>query len=124
MSWIDQSFEEFGRTIGVAGLRPREDGRLSLRIGAEQRLDFVVLEDAVLMLLVRPFQGGERLLALRRAFDACHLRHGWSTNVRAGLTRGGDLIFLATLPAREFRPNTVEQAFNLLARLHERVAHR
>ncbi len=42
MSWIAQTFEEFGRSIGLPGLRPSEGGLLSLRPleGMMSRLKF------------------------------------------------------------------------------------
>jgi type III secretion system chaperone SycN len=124
MSWIAQTFDELGRSIGVPRLLPDANGRLSIRIGDDRRLDFQVLDDTVLLMLVRPIEGNDRTLAMRRALDACHLRHGWTLPVRAGLSREGQLVFIARLPTAEFRPNTVEQAFDLLTRLHERAAHR
>jgi type III secretion system chaperone SycN len=124
MSWIAHTFEELGRSIGVSRLLPDANGRLSLQIGDDRRLDFHVLEDAVLLLLVRPIERNDRLLTLRRALDACHLRHGWSLPVRAGLSRDGQLVFIARMHASEFRTNTVEQAFDLLTRLHDRVTRR
>jgi len=120
MSWIAQTFGEFGRGIGLPALQP-VGGRLSLSLGTGHRLDFHVLEDAVLVLLLRPLPGPGRLPALRRALDACHLRHGWALPVRAGLTRAGELVFVTRLPLPQFRPDALEQALDLLTRLHERV---
>ncbi len=121
MNWIAQTFSEFGRSIGLAELDPGPNGLVSLEIGLDRRLDFKVLEEAVLMFLGRPL-GADKLLCLRRALDTCHQRHGWSLPVRAGLTRDGRLVFIVRLAAREFRPNTIEQAFDLLSRLHDRVS--
>lgn len=120
MSWIAQTFDEFGRNIGLPGLKP-SGGRLSLTLGTGRRLDFHVLEDAVAMLLVRPLEGTDRLPALRRALDACHLRHAWTLPVRAGLSRAGELVFITSLPLPQFRTDGVEQALDFLTRLHERV---
>jgi len=122
VSWSAETFGEFGRTLGMPGLLPGADGRLSLQLGADRRLDFQVLEDAVLLILMRPLTGFDRLPAMRRALDACHLRHGWNLPVRAGLSREGQLLFITRLPARDFRPHTIEQAIDLLSRLHERSA--
>jgi type III secretion system chaperone SycN len=120
MNWIAQTFDEFGRSIGLSGLQP-SGGRLSLQLGAGRRLDFHVLEDIVLVLLVRPLEGVDRLPAMRRALDACHLRHGWALPVRAGLSRAGELALITRLSLPQFRPDVVEQALDLLTRLHERV---
>jgi type III secretion system chaperone SycN len=124
MSWIAQTFEELGRSIGVSRLLPDANGRASLRIGDGRRLDFQVLDATVLMMLVNPITGNDRMLVLRRALDACHVRHGWSLPVRAGLSREGQLVLIALLNPSEFLPSTVEQAFDLLTRLHERVSQR
>ncbi len=120
-SWIAQTFDEFGRGIGLPGLHPGAGGRLSLRLGARQHLDFQVLDEAVLLLLAGPPERSDKLTALQRALDACHVRHGWNLPVRAGLSRDGRIVFITRLAAREFRPHLVEQAFDLLNRLHERV---
>jgi type III secretion system chaperone SycN len=124
MSWITHTFEELGRSIGVPRLLPDANGRVSLRIGGAHRLDFHVLEDAVLLLLVRPIEASNRMLTLRRALDACHVRHGWNLPVRAGLSRDGNLVLMTRVKSADFRPNTVEQAFDLLTRLHDRASHR
>lgn len=124
MSWVTHTFEELGRSIGVPRLLPDVNGRVSLRIAGDHRLDFHVLEDAVLLLLVRPIEGHDRTVTLRRALDTCHVRHGWALPVRAGLSRDGKLVFIARVNISDFRPNTVEQAFDLLTRLHDRVSHR
>ena len=121
MSWIAQTLDEFGRSIGLAGLHPDAGGLVSLRIGSDRRLDLRVLEEEVLLLLARPVQVIDRLPILRRALDTCHVRHGWSLPVRAGLTRDGQLAFIARLPAREFSLPALEQAYDLLERLHERA---
>jgi type III secretion system chaperone SycN len=122
MKWIAQTFDEFGRSIGLPGLAPRDGGHISLRIGNDSRLDFRVLDDAVLLLLARPLAGSDRTLAMRRALDLCNLRHGWSLPVKAGLSRDSQLVFIVRVPVREFRPDVVEQAFDLLGRLHEKVS--
>lgn len=125
MSWIAHTFEELGRSIGVPRLLPDANGRVSLRIGDDRRLDFhVLLDDTVLLMLVRTIPQNDRLLTLRRALDVCHLRHGWSLPVRAGVSREGQLVFIARMKSSEFRTNTVEQAFDLLTRLHDRVGQR
>ncbi len=121
MTWAARTFDEFGRGIGLSGLQPGASGRLSLELGPQRQLDFQVLEDAVLLLLVHPLGRTDKSTAMRRALDACHLRHGWSLPVRAGLTRDGRIAFITQLPAREFQPHRLEQAFELLNRLHERV---
>ncbi len=121
MSWVAQTFDEFGRTIGLPGLSPGARGQVSLRIGDDCRLDFRVLDDAVLLMMVRPFTAADRLLVMRHALDLCHLRHGWTLPVRAGLSRDGQLVLIARLPMHEFRPPAVDQAFDLLRRLHDRI---
>ncbi|HEX3854075.1 MAG TPA: hypothetical protein VHW01_24095, partial [Polyangiaceae bacterium] len=76
------------------------------------------------LLLVRPIEGNDRTVRLRRALDLCHIRHGWNLPVRAGLARDGKLVLMTRVNTAEFRPDTVEQAFDLLTRLHDRVSHR
>jgi type III secretion system chaperone SycN len=121
MSWVARAFDEFGRSIGLPGLHPNTAGRLSLLMAGESRLDFTMLEDRVLLLLLRPLNGASKLLAMRRALDACHVRHGWSLPVRAGLSREGQLLFIAHVPLRDLRPDTLDRALDLLRRLHDRV---
>lgn len=121
MSLTSHTFEEFGRGIGLPGLRPSPGGRLSLRIGADRRLDFHVLDSCVLLLLVRQLHQSDRLKVMRRALEACHVRHGRSLPVQAGLSRQGQLLFITRLPVTDFRLNTLEQALDLLNRLHDDV---
>ncbi|THF57283.1 type III secretion chaperone SycN [Pseudothauera rhizosphaerae] len=121
MSWIDQTFEEFGRAIGVGPLRTGAGGGLSLRLGADGRLAFQVGEEAVLILLAQPLPPGDGLAAKLKALDLCHSRHGWSLPARAGLTKDGQLVFTLRLPAREFRLPLLEQAYEQLRRLHEQA---
>ncbi len=87
----------------------------------DRRLDFHVLDNRVLLLLVCPLHQGDRLKVMRRALEACHVRHGRSLPVQAGLSRGGHLLFITRLPVTDFRINTLEQALDLLNRLHDDV---
>jgi type III secretion system chaperone SycN len=122
MDWLNQAFEEFGRAIGTGPLRIGPNGGLSLRLGDEARLAFQTNDTIVLMLLAKPLPPGDSLAIKQRALDLCHARHGWALPARAGLTREKQLVFMLRLPAREFRLSLLEQAFDLLKRLHEHAA--
>ena len=121
--WIAPTFDEFGRSMGIEGLAPDRDGGLSLLLDGERHLAFQVLDDAVLMLLAQPVGHGDSLGCKLRALALCHLRHGWNLPVRAGLSRDGRLVFMSHIPVRQFLLPVVEQAFDLLTRLHAQARH-
>ena len=122
--WTAATFDEFGRTLGIEGLAPGETGGLSLRLGHERRLGFQVAGDgAVVVLMAVPAGPGDTLSLKLRALSLCHARHGWALPMAAGLAREGDLVFLTRIPARQFVVSTVEQALDLLIRLHDQVRH-
>jgi type III secretion system chaperone SycN len=119
--WISSTFDEFGRILGIDGLAPGEGGGLVLAIG-ERQLSFQVLDDAVVVILASRLPPGDALVLKCRALGLCHRRHGWSLPVRAGLSRDGRLAFLVRVPTRQFQLPVLEQAWELMNRLHQQVA--
>jgi type III secretion system chaperone SycN len=119
--WIAATFDEFGRGLGIEGLAPDSHGRLSMRLGAERVLELRVADDAVIVLLAAPPGHGDPVAERSRALALCNLRHGWPMAVRAGRNRGGGLVFLVRIPARQFLVPTLEQAIELLGRLLEQA---
>lgn len=119
--WIASTFDEFGRVLGIDGLAPGRDGGLVLDVGQRQ-LAFQVLDDAVVVMLATRLPPGDALAVKCRALGLCHRRHGWSLPVRAGLARDGRLVFLVRLPTRQFQLPLLEQAYDLMGRLHQQAA--
>ena len=119
--WISSTFNEFGRILGIDGLVPGRDGGLALTIGQRQ-LAFQVLDDTVVVLLAARLPPGDALAVKCRALGLCHRRHGWSLPVRAGLARDGRLVFLVRVPGRQFQLPLLEQAYDLMNRLHQQAA--
>jgi type III secretion system chaperone SycN len=119
--WISSTFDEFGRILGIDGLAPGRDGGLVLAVG-ERQLGFQVLDDAVVVMLAAGLPQGEAPAIKCRALGLCHRRHGWSLPVRAGLTRDGRLVFLVRVPTRQFQLPLLEQAYDLMGRLHQQAA--
>ncbi len=120
MNWIAQTFSEFGRSIGLAELDPGPNG---LCPGDRPR------PAAGLQGARRSGTDVPRTPARRRQTAVPAPRAGYMPPAprleppgAAGLTRDGRLVFIVRLAAREFRPNTIEQAFDLLSRLHDRVS--
>lgn len=122
MNWIDETLEEFGRSIGVGPLRAGPDGGVSLNMGEEGRLSFQIGADEVLVMFARSLAPGSQLTLKLRALELCHRKHGWALPVRAGLSRDR-LVFFCRLPAREFHLPMLEQALELLTRLHDQLTH-
>lgn len=123
MSWTDSTLADFGRQLGIEGLEfgPgnfvqfdwREGGVLGIRRG----------ETDIAIYLARQLDY-DKAPVLRRALQLCDYRNGWPLAVQTGLRGDAELLFLARLPERQFTLQALEQALDLLGRLHEQARGR
>lgn len=120
MSWVEQTVAEFGRGLGIDGLRFNEQGVVTLATERMGTLFIERAEQAVLVYLVQPLDraSGE---AYARALDACHWRHNHPFVVSAGLRQETGLLFAVRLTESEFDLPTLERAISLLDELHREV---
>jgi len=120
MSWIEQTIAEFGRGLGIDDLRLNERRHVQLALGSGGLLGIEVVEDTVLVFLSREVSPHDPELRMR-ALRLCHFKRQWPFPVQAGLRGNDRLILLARIPERQFSLSTLEQAMDLLVRLHGMV---
>lgn len=122
MTWAAGIIAEFGRSIGIEQLSPDPDigGAVQLTFGGDGILGLEPGEDELLIYLARAVPPHDADIKAR-ALAAVGPEQGWTWPVHAG-TRGADrLVFLVRLPQSEVTLATLEQALELLTRLHESV---
>ena len=119
MNSIEQTFAEFGHSLGIERMAPGPNGGITLQLGQDQLLAFQTVSGGVLMLLEAPLPPGDTLAVKLRALSLCHWRHAWPLAIQAGISRSGSLVIALRLPERDFRLPGVEQALDLLIRLHQ-----
>jgi type III secretion system chaperone SycN len=79
--------------------------------------------EGLLMYLSRDFDTRESVRArLTQALRLCHYRHNWPFVVQVGWRDASHLVFLARLPLAEVTLPALEQALELLTRLHDQTA--
>ncbi|WP_295405688.1 CesT family type III secretion system chaperone [uncultured Thiocystis sp.] len=79
--------------------------------------------EGLLMYLSRDLDLRERGRArLTQALRLCHHRHDWPFLIQVGLRDVSHLVFLARLPLSEVTLPALEQALELLTRLHDQTA--
>lgn len=79
--------------------------------------------EGLLMYLSRDLDTRESVCArLTQALRLCHYRHNWPFVVQAGLRDASHLVFLVRLPLAEVTLPALEQALDLLTRLHDQTA--
>jgi len=120
MSWTDATLADFGRQLGIDGLAFGPGGfvQFDWRDGAV--LGIHRGSEDVSIYLVRQLDY-DRPPVLRRALQLCDWRNGWPFAVQAGLRGDAELVFSARLPERDFTLPALEQAVELLGRLHEQA---
>lgn len=122
---LEQELEEFGRRMGLPGLRFSREGLAALDVENMGRLH---LEKAgargmeeLLVYLALPCPPHDRQ-APERALAFCHYRHPRPFPLSAGL-HNDQLIMLTRLPAREATAANMEKAVLLLADAMNHATH-
>ncbi|MFO1349149.1 MAG: type III secretion chaperone SycN [Gammaproteobacteria bacterium] len=121
MNWIDDTLHDFGRALGIAGLRLNDSAVASLVFERRGALFIERATDVVLVYLARqtPSHDSARL---ERALGITHYREGHPLPIHAGLLGDDTLVFLARLEERAFSLPVLERTVELLSELHDRVA--
>ena len=125
MSAVSTILTEFGRNLGLIDFRWPEAGMAAFAFDARGTLYLEERDETLLIYLVRSLDLHQRSPDLfKNALRLCHYRHQWPYIVQAGLRDEAHLVFLARLPVREVTLPALEQALELLTRLHERCVER
>jgi type III secretion system chaperone SycN len=123
MSWLDETLADFGRRLGVENLAFGSGGFVQMALSQGGMLGIAHGEEEVKIWLTRPVAHGERD-ALEKALAECDFRKRAPFAVHAGLHKDDGLAFLARIPERGFTTPALEQALDVLTRMHERVRAR
>ncbi|HOB61137.1 MAG TPA: type III secretion chaperone SycN [Candidatus Competibacteraceae bacterium] len=125
MSAASMVLTEFGQSLGLTDFRWPDAGMAAFAFDARGTLYLEERDEVLLVYLVRPLDPHRRSPELlKSALRLCHYRQQWPYVVQAGLQDESQLVFLARLPVREVTLPELEQALDLLTRLHDRCAER
>lgn len=121
---IGPAIDAFAQAMGMHGFAwSRCQGRA---VFAFERRGTLYLEegaDELLVYLSRELDSrGSVKARLSQALRLCHYRYQWPFVVQVGVRRRAQLVFLARLPLREVSLPAIEQALELLTRLHDQAA--
>lgn len=120
MSWIDETIMEFGAGMGIENLSLGPSGVVCLDIETMGTLFIEQADEDMLIYLVRRFpQYADEIYA--KALTLCHYREALSFAVHAAFKGDDQLVFLARMPGEDFSLPVLEQAIDLLNRLHDSV---
>lgn len=124
MNPISEALTAFGHSLGLTDFRwPEASGMAVFAFDERGTLYVEVRDETVLLYLSRELARHQpRLELLKNALRLCHYQHQWPYAAQAGLRGETQLVFLARLPARQVTLPELEQALELLTRLHERCA--
>ncbi|MFC4160061.1 type III secretion chaperone SycN [Chitinimonas lacunae] len=123
MNWLDATLNDFGRQLGLADLRFDQQGVVQLGFSDQGSLGIERRDDEVLIYLVRPLDYHDATLA-ERALKLVERRQGWRFPVQTGSLPEQRLLFLTRLPHAAFTLPALEEALQLLDRLHRQLAAR
>lgn len=123
MNWLDATLSDFGRQLGLADLRFDASGLVQLGFEQDGSLGIERRDEEVLIYLVRPLDYHDDTLA-ERALKLVERRQGWRFPLQAGSLPGQRLLLLTRLPHRAFTLPALEEALQLLDRLHKQLAAR
>ncbi len=124
MNPISAALTAFGRNLGLTDFRwPEASGVAAFAFDQRGTLYVETRDETVLLYLSRELARHQhRLEWLKNALRLCHYQHQWPYTAQAGLRGETQLVFLVRLPARQVTLPELEQALELLTRLHERCA--
>ncbi len=120
MGWVDDTVAEFGRSVGIPGLRFSEHGNLQLKFATGGLLVIEPVRrgdtDEILVYLGEPlgFNGARRVML---ALSKVHFGNVGVRDVQIAVRgEGADALLLALIriPEREFTPQNLGQAMDFL----------
>ncbi|MDK2123483.1 type III secretion chaperone SycN [Parachitinimonas caeni] len=118
MSWSAQTLSDFGRQMGMEDLSFNHNGVARFDFADGGSMGIELKSEVVLIYLIRPL-GYHGETARQKALRLADRRQGWSMPIQVGCMGANKLIFLTRLPERSFTLPALEEALDLLNRLHQ-----
>lgn len=120
---VDDTIEEFGRSLGMEGLRLRDSGALVLDIAniGELALEWTgEFREQISLSLARHIEPPDEE-AYRRILEACHYRSPFPWPVHAAFNSQGALVFAVGLEHSDFTLPNIHQITEWLDGLHQQL---
>ena len=123
MSWLEQTLEDFGKSLGLPGLAWTTDNVVTLEFQRSGRLSILRGGRVVGLALMRDYS---HITAqqIQVALELCHWSNRHPLPVRTGLIHDGQLVFSTQVSHSDFIVSNVQRALDLLCRLHDEVEAR
>lgn len=121
MNWIDASVDDFFRGMGLDNIDFSLVGRAQLSFEESGTLHIERHDNRLYLMLSKPLPWDGFSRYAQAALTLCHADNGWPFVIKTGLLDEQNLVFTAEIEAQEVTLPTIEQAFALLNRLHEKV---
>lgn len=123
MSWVEQTLADYGRGLGIEGLRLNQDGVAQLQLQSGMLLAVEHVGEEVLVYIAPMLAFEDDALKLR-ALKAAGFRNGGGEPIQIGLNGTGMeavLVILTRVPERSFTLPRLGQTFDYLCRWFEAV---
>lgn len=120
MEWVNSAVDEFCRTTGLES-NFATTARIQLLFEKSGLLNIEIVKDNLIIFLTRSIDWHRRSVCQIHALKLCHYDQGWPFLIRAGMLGQDSLVMSATIPLDQVTLPSIEQAFNLLSRLHDEI---
>jgi type III secretion system chaperone SycN len=120
---IDETIAAFGRSIGMEGLRLRENGALVLEMTNIGTLCIECIgeyRDQVSVSIARNIEPPDAE-ACKRILELCHYRNQAPWEVHAGFNSRGGLVFAVGMVPADFNLPNMHEAIDWLDGLHQQI---
>lgn len=120
---INDTIEEFGRSLGMEGLRLRDNGALVLEVANIGTLSLEWIgefREQVALSLSRQIEAPDAD-ACRRILELCHYRNPFPWPVHACFNAAGHLVFAVGLALADFTLPNIQQVIEWLDGLHQQI---
>ena len=121
MEWVNNAIDNFCESAGLESSF-ETTGRIQLLFEQSGLLNIEIVREDLLLFLTRNLDWHQRDKCQYHALKLCSYEHGWPFLIRAGMLGEESLVMTAAIPLNDVTLPTIEQAFNLLSRLHDEIA--
>lgn len=121
MDWVNSAVDDFCKVSGLESSF-ETTGMVQLLFERSGLLNIEVVNDNLMLFLTRKIEWHQKEECQLRALRLCHYDQGLPFYIKTGMLNKESLVMMASVPLDEVTLPAVEQAFNLLSRLHDEIA--
>lgn len=120
MDWVNSAVDDFCKVSGIESSF-ENSGMVQLLFERSGLLNIEVVNENLMLFLTRKIEWHQREEYQLKALRLCHYDQGLPFSIRTGMLNKESLVMMASVPLDEVTLPAIEQAFNLLSRLHDEI---